>query len=121
MGKLSKQEWAHLKNPTTGDSETAKVVDEIWSVSPEAVPEISPDKGSGHLEAVFKAQLLEWPDGYRRVRFAYWTRRPGRSGDGWIFGQYAPHMSLQESRVIMDGIRERGWLEGVGASTQHVG
>jgi hypothetical protein len=112
MGRLSRHEFATFKNPTTGEPETATVLDEIWTIEPERLPEMCPADDDGWLEGVFAAQLLEWPNGGpRSVRICYWTRRPGRGHDGWVFAQYAPSMSLEQCRTIVDGIRERGWLE----------
>src|SRR5438067_947916 len=111
MGRLSRQTVVSFKNPTDGSTQTARVVDQIWTIEPEQLPEMCPGDEDGWLEGVFVAQLLEWPDAVRTIRIAYWTRRPGRGNDGWVFAQYAPSMGLEQCRIIFNGIRERGWLD----------
>ena len=110
MSKLSRHKFASFKNPTTRCLETAKIVDEIWTIEPELLPEICPGDDDGWLEGVFVAQLMEWPSGFRSIRIAYWTRRPGKGSDGWVFAQYAPSMNLEQYRILTNGIQDRGWL-----------
>lgn len=121
MGKLARHKDASFTNPTTGEKEWAKVLDEIWTVQPEDLPEICPGHDDGWLETVFVAQLIGPPNGVRQIRICYWTRRPGLGPDGWVFAQFAPVMGLQECRHIFDGIRERGWLEPPRAGTAPAG
>jgi hypothetical protein len=110
MGRLSRHQFAHFKNPTTHKLETVKVLDEIWTVEPERVPETCPGNEDGWLETVFVAQLIELTNSHRQIRICYFTRRPGLGPDGWRFAQYAPLMSPDQCRTIVDGIRDRGWL-----------
>lgn len=116
MGRLKRHQFATFKNlGPNGKREPARVLDEIFVtldariVEPEELPEVCPGDDDGWLEAVFVAQLLQ--SNIHQIRICYWTRRPGLGSDGWVFAQFAPLMTLEQCRTIMDAIRERGWLK----------
>ncbi len=111
MGRLTRHQFASFKNPTTGKREWARVLGEIWTKEPERFADVCSGDEDGWLESVFVAQLIESPNG-NQIRICYWTRRPGRGPDGWVYAQYAPLMSLDQYRTIVDGIRDSGWLVG---------
>ena len=102
-----------FKNPTTKASECGTFIDEIWLPEPETFAEKAPSEEEGWLETAFVAQLVEWGTKNRRIRIAYYTRRAGEGPKGWIFAQYAPSMSIEQCRTLVQGMHDRGWFKGL--------
>jgi hypothetical protein len=102
-----------FKNPTTGERMRGILVDEIWLRDPDSFREEAAEEDEGWLETAFVAQLVEWGASNRRIRIAYYTRRPGLSAKGWVFGQYAPSLSTLEFHEILKRMQERGWFNGL--------
>jgi hypothetical protein len=95
-----------------------RIIDEAWVYEPEEFSEIPPDRGDGWLEAAFVAQLVVWGGGNLRIRFAYYTRRPGRGRKDWVFAQFSPSMSLEECQILFQKIQQKGWLGSLNATTR---
>ena len=115
MGRLSKHPRGYatwFKNPRTGQKERGEVIDEVWVRDPEQFEEVAPDDNDGWNQGAFVAQLIEWGPNNRRIRIAYYTRRPGGGPKDWVFAQFAPSMSLEECGALFRGMQEEGWFEG---------
>ena len=104
-----------FKNPTTGQPEHGTIIDEIWLPEPEGFREGAESHDHGWLETAFVAQLIEWPPGIenRGIRIAYYTRRGGMGPTGWVFGQFAPSMSVRQCQPICQAMQDRGWFGGL--------
>ena len=99
-------------NPTTRQPVYGRIIDEVWATDPGEFQEYASDDGTGWREAAFLAQLMDWGDNTLRVRITYYVRPAGSDSVAWKFGgQYAPSMSLEECRAIVEGITERNWLQ----------
>lgn len=100
-------------NPTTGEPCQGHIVDEVWAREPDEFLDYAP-ANDGWREGAFVAQLIEWEDKYRSVRFTYYLRPEGGDSKSWYFGgQYAPSMSLDDYRSLLaklNGRRNPDWL-----------
>lgn len=99
-----------FKHPQSQTQVTGNVIDEIWAREPEDYPEVSVSAEEGWLESAFAAQLVDWGGGHLRIRFVYYTRRPGRGPADWVFAQFAPSLSLEDCQALLDKIQQKGWL-----------
>jgi len=113
MAKLTRHPPGHpvtFTNPTTGDPIQGRIVDEVWAVEPDDFGPLAPDTNDGWREAAFVAQLIEWPEAYRSVRFTYYLRPQGGGSGSWYFGgQYAASMSLEEYRSRLGKLQQKRW------------
>lgn len=99
-----------IKNPTTGEPSGGYIADLVWVYEPHEFGEAAEESDQGWLETAFMAQLIRWATGEQAIRFCYYTRRPGLDHNGWVYAQFAPIMSLEETRVLLKKIEDRGWL-----------
>jgi hypothetical protein len=96
MGRLMEQQTVTFRNPTTGEPESGRVLDQIWAKDREEFCETAPESG-GWREVAHTAQLIEWPDGNKSVRITYWARKSGGGPSDWYFaGQFASSIDLPD-------------------------
>jgi len=99
-----------FKNPTTKEPYVGTIVDEVWATEPEEFGETALTDNGGWREGAFVAQLIEWPNGHRSVRFTYYLRPEGSGSDSWYFGgQYAASMGVKDYRQLMEKLGHVSW------------
>src|SRR5215469_9033958 len=116
MGRLRRHttERMRITNPKRGERDEvgAEIIDECWLREPEAFAGVADTEltREGWRESAFVAQLLEWPSGERGVRITYYARPYLGDSTSWRFaGQYAPIVSLQESRDWLHKLQAKIW------------
>lgn len=113
-GRLLRHNPGHqirFRRPGNGEGATGSLVDEVWVPDPETFAEVVPDRGDGWLETAFVAQLIDWGGGNLRVRFAYYTRRPGMEPNGWVFAQFCPSLGRDEYVELINKICDKHWFD----------
>jgi hypothetical protein len=109
MAVLRRQETVCFANPDTNEPVVGRVLEHVWAKEPEEFEEIAPEDG-GWRQTAGAAQLIEWPDGHKSVRFTYWARKAGTDSASWYFaGQYALSLGLEEFRSLTEALRLRAW------------
>ncbi len=63
-----------------------------------------------HPGKIAKAQLIEFEEGRKHIRIAYWIEGKKDSVRGkWVFGQYANTMTLKTWEQMVREVSERDW------------
>lgn len=99
-----------FKNPGTGVRVWGRIIDEVWTPEPESFGEVAPRSEDGWLETAFVAQLVEWESG-RRIRIAYYTRRPGGGPKDWVYAQFAASLAPDELSTLVSYMNKNRWLD----------
>ena len=64
-----------------------------------------------HPGKIVKAQMIEFEQGRREVRVAYWIEGKKESVRGtWVFGQFATTMSLETWGRLLREVSDRDWI-----------
>lgn|SRR5690554_3939931 len=97
----------HVDSPTTigkqGSITTLDGVKQQFKV----IDEIRYPASNMPKDKVFYLQQLEWDTGHTGYRFCYYIK--GKT-DKWVFGRFAPLISSEDLRAIMEEAQARGWI-----------
>jgi len=75
------------------------------------VDEIKREASIGPGDKVLYLQKMQHDDGNIELRFGYYIigKRPRMAGK-WTWGQFAPHIPLEDFRAIVEEAKKRGWI-----------